>query len=185
MIFRFARWPGVITVLVALGWPLAVAGAPLEARTVQLDGRRPFAVASRADPRIGPNITLGAYYVRDRGAGPGGAQHVVRGEFAAKNGERRVLWASSRDCPGLHDGLVAMEALEPPRPEVPGQGLQRPPPTPDGMIYVLWSSSTRFGSGEAAYDLTMSTNMGSPLALWFDGLLRALSPCWQPQTPVL
>ena len=185
MIFQFARWPSVVTVLVAVGWPLIAAGEPLEARTVQLEGRGPFAVASRADPRIGPNITLGAYYVRERGAGPDQDLHVVRGEFAAKNGERRVRWASSRDCPGLYDGLVAMEALEPPRPNVPGQGLERPPPTPDGMIYVLWSSSTRLGSGEAAYDLTMSTNMDTPLALWFDGLLSALKPCWKPQAPAL
>lgn len=89
--------------------------------------------------------------------------------------DRTILWANSRTCPALKPLLTSMHALEMPRPLPYGTHFAPGPMVIDGTGYRLRAPSS-FSNGT----LTITSNVGSPLAKWVDGAFATLAPCWSP-----
>lgn len=69
-------------------------------------------------------------------------------------------------------------SLEPPKIDVLGLGAQsRAIPAADGADYQLWSAWAHYQDTHTG-SITMTSNIGSPMAEWVDRTLRALEPCW-------
>ena len=87
----------------------------------------------------------------------------------------RISYASTRTCPAARAQLGALEALTLPAPDVPGLGNDLQVITLDGAGYRLRAMGLY---GQHGADITVGSNIGTPLARWIDGTLAALAPCW-------
>ena len=86
-----------------------------------------------------------------------------------------VKWANSRRCPAIRPVLAGMRDLAPPRLSPPGIGDGPTEVILDGVFYSL-SAPAGYGGAEAR--VTVSSNVGTPLAAWVDKSLAALDRCW-------
>lgn len=77
-------------------------------------------------------------------------------------------WIDSEICPRVREILSSMEAIQMPRLAPIGDAL----PVDDGIYYSL-SAPTTFSNGM----VTISSNVGSPLATWVDHAITVLAPC--------
>jgi hypothetical protein len=91
------------------------------------------------------------------------------------NGIEKVAWADSRTCPAVRPMIAAMRELPVARFAPPGFS-EGSPLIMDGVCYSLHSYSDD-GS------LTVSTNVGTPLASWVEASLERLGPCWTSTIP--
>lgn len=86
---------------------------------------------------------------------------------------QEILWASSRTCPAVRPILRQMREIPMPRPAPFGLEDEAPEIILDGAFYELKAPST-FSNGQ----MTISSNVGSPLAKWVDGAFASLASCW-------
>jgi len=109
-------------------------------------------------------VTPVAYYIR---------RTIKRPDVADE-----VAEADSRTCPAIRGILESMEKIPGPRlvaPFLDQDGLMI---TTDGVGYELTAPSQYRDAGEA--DMTIRSNVGTPLANWVDESLKALAPCLPP-----
>lgn len=86
-------------------------------------------------------------------------------------------WIDSRNCPAVREVLTTMRSLEMPSAQ-PDDSDVAIPVMGDGIDYSLRApSSWSFGA------VTISANIGTPLAAWVETSLTALAPCWTPKRP--
>lgn len=87
--------------------------------------------------------------------------------------------AKAADCPQIEARLHALETLAPPQIMLPGIGPTERPPIPvlDGVAYRLQSGWVIFGETDIG-GIELSSNVGTPLAVWTDETFAALEPCW-------
>ena len=92
---------------------------------------------------------------------------------------KTVTWTDSRTCAAVRPMLSSMQDLSTPRPAPYGfdDGGEI---TLDGVGYML-RTPARYGSGAA--DLTLRSNVNTPLARWVEQSLAALAPCWKIRAP--
>ena len=100
--------------------------------------------------------------------------YKLRLTIYARQGEPSVKWTDSAACPAARAVIASMTSIKMPTPApygVPG-GSQFI--TVDGTQYFLTApSSDNMGT------MTISSNVGSPLAAWVDSSLKQLAPCWK------
>jgi hypothetical protein len=87
--------------------------------------------------------------------------------------EPETKWADSQTCPEVRSVITSMRDIEMPSPAPYGVGQPRSI-TLDGIQYELTAPSS-FNMGK----LTLSSNVGSPLASWIDAGFAQLAPCWK------
>lgn len=103
------------------------------------------------------------------------SRHALHGE--------RVEWARVADCPGAEARLLELEALPLPQVDVPLLGREdRQGPPLDGVGYSLWFQYGKWPDG-FAYAATVTSNVGTPLAIWADQFRRTMEPCWTSEEP--
>jgi hypothetical protein len=84
-----------------------------------------------------------------------------------------VRWAESKTCPAVRSVIVSMRDIKIPSPAPYGLPDQSMSITMDGTGYSLTApSSDNMGK------LTISSNVGSPLASWVDASFKLLETCW-------
>lgn len=110
---------------------------------------------------------------------------VVRRAVGDSTGQTALLWADSRICPAVRDVLIALETLEPARPEVVGLGLEddRLGIVFDGARVIFRSRSARVESNGAVVELQLRGNVNAPHAVWWRESAEALGDCWTPEAP--
>ena len=97
-----------------------------------------------------------------------------------KDGDKETItWSDSLSCATVRPVLAAMRNLPAPRPAPYGFD-QRGDITLDGVGYML-RTPARFGPHTA--DLTIRSNVNTPLAQWIETSLTALAPCWSSKVP--
>jgi hypothetical protein len=88
-------------------------------------------------------------------------------------GTSETFSTSSVTCPAARKVILSMRELTMPRPAPYGAGGDSGSIVLDGTTYVL-SAPTNYPAGR----MTISSNIGSPLARWVNHAFRALEPCW-------
>ena len=97
----------------------------------------------------------------------------------------KVDWALSDSCPAMEAGLRALEALETPRPSIPGLDERNSLGiVADGVGYHLRVRHALYASNEAFAGLEISGNVNTPLAAWTEDFLTSLNGCWRDEAPV-
>lgn len=86
--------------------------------------------------------------------------------------QRRI---ESRTCPAIRPMLASLRDLPMPKPAPYGVGEDNRDIVVDGTAYLLHVPSTFSNGG-----LTITSNVGSPLAGWVDGALKTLAACPSP-----
>ncbi|MFD1951770.1 hypothetical protein ACFSGX_13430 [Sphingomonas arantia] len=90
----------------------------------------------------------------------------------------QIKWADSATCPAVRSVIASMTSIKMPSPApygVPGEQMMI---TVDGTGYSLTApSSDNMG------EITISSNVGSPLAAWIDASFKQLAPCWKTSAP--
>jgi hypothetical protein len=91
------------------------------------------------------------------------------------NGVPQVQYADSVKCPAIQNVITSMKSLKMPAPAPYGSwdGRLRIR-VHDGIGYSLSAPSS-----DSNGQMTISSNMGSPLAAWVDTSLKKLEPCWK------
>lgn len=94
-------------------------------------------------------------------------------------GRETVTWTDSRHCPIVRSMLSGMRDIAMPRPApygFDGDGEI----TLDGVGYML-RAPVRFGAIEG--EMTIRSNVETPLARWVEASLSSLAPCWTHAPP--
>ncbi len=101
-------------------------------------------------------------------------RYVLRRTKLTLSAEPEVAWADSETCPAVRSVIVAMRGIQMPSPAPYGLPDGSAVITLDGTGYSLTApSSDNMGK------LTISSNIGSPLASWVDTSLKQLESCWR------
>ena len=87
--------------------------------------------------------------------------------------DREILWTNSRTCPAVRPMLQQMRDIAMPRPAPYGVEGEETEIVMDGAYYELQAPSN-FSNG----NLTITSNVGSPLATWVDDAFVKLAACW-------
>jgi hypothetical protein len=94
------------------------------------------------------------------------------------DGKPEISWADSATCPAIQAVIADMPNIKMPSPAPYGLPDQPLTITVDGTLYALSApSSDNMGR------LSISSNIGSPLAAWIDSAFPKLEPCWQATAP--
>ncbi len=93
-----------------------------------------------------------------------------------RRGASTTRSTSTGVCPAARTQLLQLEGLTLPTPDVPGLGREMQTITMDGAGYRLKVQALY--DGDAA-DLTLESNVDTPLARWIDSALDTLSACWR------
>jgi hypothetical protein len=106
-------------------------------------------------------------------------RYTLRLTRARLGAEPTVTWADSASCPAVQPVIAGMRDIRMPTPAPYGvPGGEAMTLTLDGARYTLAApSSDNMGR------LTISSNIGSPLAAWVDAALQQLAPCWTGTAP--
>ena len=96
-----------------------------------------------------------------------------------QGGRKSVTWADSRDCTAVRPLLSSMRQIALPRPAPYGfdEGGEI---TLDGVGYML-RTPARFGLAEG--EITIRSNVNTPLAEWVEASMLALADCWTGTPP--
>ena len=98
-------------------------------------------------------------------------------------GSQTVRWADSAACPAVQPMLEGMRKLGPPYPAPHGVGDYGPSEVVlDGVGYFLRTPAMFSGLRQTG-ELTMRSNVGTPLAHWVEQSLELLDDCWAVQPP--
>jgi hypothetical protein len=100
----------------------------------------------------------------------------LRRTVTDRRGASPATYTDTSACPAVLPILQAVESLELPRPNLHGFGDELEVITMDGAEYTL-TTSAPYGGNDS--DLTVRSNVGTPLARWIDAALTALEPCWR------
>lgn len=88
-------------------------------------------------------------------------------------GAPEIKWADSATCPAIRTIVMSMRSIKMPSPAPYGVSTQSMTLTLDGTLYSFAApSSDNMGK------VTISSNVGSPVAAWIDASLKQLAPCW-------
>lgn len=145
----------------------------LQAAAVQPELPRQWAQFSRSGAlsHISEKVDIAT---GDRGAEED-FRYILRLTKKSLDGNPQIAWADSATCPAVRSIISNMRDLKMPSPAPYGLKDQLRPLTVDGTGYSLTApSSDRMGK------LTISSNIGSPLASWIDASFEQLKPCWKP-----
>jgi hypothetical protein len=82
--------------------------------------------------------------------------------------------ATSRSCPAIREIVASMPNIPLPRPAPYGLNNVDRGTIFDGNSYKL-QVPTNYPNSQ----MTIVSNVGSPLAAWVDGALKKLEPCWK------
>lgn len=109
------------------------------------------------------------------GEGKGTAQfpYKLRLTRSSPEGKIEIKWAESTTCPTVRSVIASMHDIAMPLPApygVPGESTEI---IVDGAGYFLTAPSS-YIMGK----MTLTSNVGSPLAKWIDTALEQLAPCW-------
>jgi hypothetical protein len=96
-----------------------------------------------------------------------GIRYTWQRQFPATT---KTKWIDSAECPVIDEVIASMNGLEMPHPTPYGVGIP-PPIVVDGTTYSLTPSS--YSNGQ----LTISSNIGSPLAAWIDDAFAKIASC--------
>jgi hypothetical protein len=100
-------------------------------------------------------------------------RYILRFTKRSLSRDAEVTWADSATCPAVRSVIDGMRNLKMPSPAPYGLPNQSMTLTLDGTAYSLTApSSDNMGK------LTISSNIGSPLARWIDASLKQLETCW-------
>lgn len=100
-------------------------------------------------------------------------RYVLRFTKRAHGAEPEIAWADSATCPAVRSVMTAMRDIAMPSPAPYGLADEAMTITVDGVGYSLTApSSDNMGN------LTISSNVGSPLASWVDASFKQLEACW-------
>ena len=112
------------------------------------------------------------------GRDPEGPQghYLLRRTSTDESRAPTVSWVRTVNCPAAMARLETFERLPLPRPDLNGYGDELQEIVVDGASYRLTTHALYGGSGA---DLDVTSNIGTPLALWIDDTLAALRPCWR------
>jgi hypothetical protein len=114
------------------------------------------------------------------GGGPAGKRYLTAELVSSDKPER---WADSRRCPGLEQAEAKVAHLN----DVVMLSLIQPwhdvtmPPV-DGFRYTFHTAGY-FVHGHRLGEVTLSSNVDTPLAEWISEMLDVLRPCWGAQAP--
>src|SRR4051794_1811299 len=89
--------------------------------------------------------------------------------------KEEITWADSRTCAAARPVIASMREIPVPK-FAPIGSSDGPPVILDGIAYSL-----RTYSDEGT--LAAETNLGTPLAAWVEGALKALDSCWTKVQP--
>ncbi len=101
-------------------------------------------------------------------------RYILRRTKNSLKAEPEVAWADSATCPAVRSVIASMRKIQVPSPAPYGLENQSAAITLDGTGYSLTApSSDNMGR------LTISSNIGTPLAAWVDTSLKQLETCWK------
>lgn len=116
--------------------------------------------------------------LRPPNSGP--LQYAFKQTIVGRNGEKRgqPYYTDTLYCPQALRALQQLSDLPGPQPGL--VGLEKNPPKEiivDGTGYRLSvATALPYLQGH----MTLSSNIGTPLAQWVDEALKTLEPCWRP-----
>jgi hypothetical protein len=136
---------------------------------------------------VAPSFGPGARIEVERESAPAGAppRYRFRREILARGrppaSSVGADYASTQLCPASYPVLLRVEDVKMPAPDLFGVGREASSITLDGTLYRLetWALHPTGDAGA----LTIESNAGTPLAVWVDGLLATLEPCWRETPP--
>lgn len=149
------------------------------ALAIKFEGKQPSVIVSIEGAFGDPSEVLSIYAYFDKSDDR---------RFAVRRATRQkdstvVAWAGSSECSQMKPLLVRLEGVPPPRVDLYGIGQDSAAaPVFDGVTYSLWAAFPKWQES-LGYELSMSSNIGSPLAVWTEALLAGLQHCWKPQAP--
>lgn len=152
-------------------------------RTVEL-GHFPPVIVLEVRPALRPATeTFSIYAPFDRPPNEGGTRYLaVRRLTTGPDGDT-IEWARASGCPGAVQALEALEHLPAPIIDVPTLGNEeRFSPPLDGVTYRLWSRWPKW-PGAIGYEVSLESNVGTPLAEWAQGFRATMEPCWTAHAP--
>ena len=141
----------------------------------------PFAVTTMQGAWGAPAEVMSFYGLWRKGV----RGQAVRRVSWSGTSQERVQWATTHECPKLQAVISRIETIPGPRVETTliGPIVGGPPPV-DGTIYGLWSAESAWTGGAAGYSVEMSSNVGTPLAVWIEAARTATRNCWTDREPV-
>jgi hypothetical protein len=104
--------------------------------------------------------------------------YTLRFTIRRLDGIPEISWADSTTCPAIPALMADMPNIKMPSPAPYGLPDQPLMITVDGATYTLSAPSS-----DSMGRLTISSNVGSPLAAWVDAAFVKLKPCWKPTAP--
>jgi hypothetical protein len=100
-------------------------------------------------------------------------RYVLRFTKRSLKAKAEIAWADSTTCPAVRSIIESMQKIKMPSPAPYGLPDQSMTLTLDGTAYSLTApSSDNMGK------LTISSNVGTPLAHWIDASFKRLATCW-------
>lgn len=113
----------------------------------------------------------------------GGRRHLAARRAIDVRGSQAVSWAVIGACPGAQEVILELENLPPPAIDIPGFGRDdEQGPGMDGGVFKLWSRGPTWPDA-FGYEVSFSSNFGSPLAEWVNRFKVTLDDCWQSDPP--
>ncbi|WHU01330.1 hypothetical protein [Sphingomonas sp. NIBR02145] len=101
-------------------------------------------------------------------------RYILRRTKNSLNAVPEIAWADSATCPAVRSVIASMRKIQVPSPAPYGLEDKSTALTLDGTGYSLTApSSDNMGK------LTISSNIGTPLAAWVDTSLKQLEACWR------
>lgn len=176
---------GVLAALMIVGSTAQAQDAgPPSPRDAPLGGATPFATLGVTGAFGASDEQFGLYLFWTADRDQGGEKGFAVRRFSRSPTTRDMIeWATSFDCPGLESTIVDLEALPMPLIDVPtvGRDNRKGPPT-DGVAYSLWSRYPTWPDA-FSYSVQLSSNMGTPLAVWSERFRKTLDNCWTDRMP--
>lgn len=127
--------------------------------------------------------TFSIYAPFDRPPREGGTRFLAARRLTTGPGGDKIEWARISDCPGASEALEALERLQAPIVDVPTLGAEeRVFPPPDGVTFALWSRWPKW-PGAIGYELSLTSNLGTPLADWAQSFKTTMASCWTAEAP--
>jgi hypothetical protein len=113
----------------------------------------------------------------DKGTNPD-FRYILRLTKRSLGADPQIAWADSATCPAVRSVIAGMRNIRMPSAAPYGLPGETRSITLDGTLSSLTApSSDNMGK------LTISSNIGSPLASWIGASLKQLEPCWTKAAP--
>lgn len=123
------------------------------------------------------HTTTTVEFLRER-ADDSDGQFTLRLISTRVDAQPKVMWATSRTCPSVRDGVTRLKIIPMPKVVVPGEPEEI---VLDGTEYRV-QLRARYGL-EAGQPIDLRSNVGTLLADWVAGTFAVLKPCWSTIRP--